>query len=133
MDEIELYKKKVEFYREQTDKVRKFVFSRNDIGEPCQPIFDAIHDKLTEQEQEISRLQELLKWVFNYYKKEDEDWEKFAKENNIELTPCDQCQNKEQEIVRLKDELNKYKKLVIKTSGIFEEGQEDLDYLNPNP
>ena len=63
--ELELYKKKVEFYREQTDKVRELIFSRNDIGEPCQPLYDAIFDKITalqsqctEKDQEIERLKE---------------------------------------------------------------------------
>ena len=47
-EELDLYKKKVGFYRGETDKCREFVFGRNDIGEPCQPIWDAVHDKLTQ-------------------------------------------------------------------------------------
>ncbi len=58
--EVELLNKKLEFYREQTDKIRQLVFSRNDIGEPCQPLYDAIVDKITAQEKEIERLKSLI-------------------------------------------------------------------------
>lgn len=55
-NDFDLLKRKLDFYREQTDKVRELIFSRNDIGEPCQPLYDAIVDKITLQEKEIDRL-----------------------------------------------------------------------------
>ncbi len=58
--ELEEKEKKIEFYREATDKVRRFIWERSDIGEPNQPLFNAIADKLEEQQKEIERLKGLL-------------------------------------------------------------------------
>ena len=51
---------KVNFYRETTDKVRELVFNSKEIGEPCQPLYDAIVDKLNEYKEEIERLKGII-------------------------------------------------------------------------
>jgi hypothetical protein len=100
--ELDLYKKKVEFYRETTDKVREFIFGRNDIGEPNQPLFDAILDKFKEQDAEIERLKGLLKSVYislsfelsnaseddarstqSINEEVEEEWYEYSKLNNL--------------------------------------------------
>lgn len=58
---------KVEFYRETTDKVRELISGRKDIGEPCQPLYDAIYDKLKELEGENERLKGLIENIFYKY------------------------------------------------------------------
>ena len=69
---------KVNFYREATDKVREYVSANNDIGLPCQPLFDCITDH-------IERLQ-----------KENEGW-KQTNLNVVELVTNLQAKNKELE------------------------------------
>lgn len=68
-------KAKVDFYREQTDQCRKYVFEHKEIGEPNQPLWDAILDYIKEidwdrqqfvttngnQQSEIEQLREQLK------------------------------------------------------------------------
>jgi hypothetical protein len=61
--EMELLRKKIEFYREQTDNVRQLVFNSQEIGEPCQPLYDAICDKINSQKSEIERLKLILHLV----------------------------------------------------------------------
>ena len=56
----EEFESKVNFYRETTDKVRELVFSRNDIGEPCQPLYDAIVDKINSLEKENEFLKDTI-------------------------------------------------------------------------
>ena len=95
---FELLNKKLAFYREQTDKVRELIFSRNDIGAPCQPLYDAIYDKLTEQSKtieqqqaEIERLKGLLKQVVTREysqcdqkpKNKESVWERFKDQNKL--------------------------------------------------
>ena len=67
-EEIARLTQKVEFYRQTTDKVRELIFSRNDIGQPCQPLYDCIYDKITSQDSEIARLKEDVKELKGYKK-----------------------------------------------------------------
>ena len=65
--EMELLREKIEFYREQTDNVRQLVFNSKEIGEPCQPLYDAICDKINSQKSEIERLKyEIKQYKFNF-------------------------------------------------------------------
>jgi hypothetical protein len=54
--EKSLVEKKLEFYREQTDKIRQLVFDSKEIGEPCQPIYDAVVDRIKLLESQIQEL-----------------------------------------------------------------------------
>jgi hypothetical protein len=45
MKEIDLLNSKLEFYRQETDKLRKYIFENN-IGEPCQSIFQAAIEEI---------------------------------------------------------------------------------------
>lgn len=59
---------KLVFYREQTDKVRQLVFDNKEIGEPCQPLYDAIVDRLNEYKEECERLAGVIQfWQAKYY------------------------------------------------------------------
>lgn len=62
--EVEGLRAKVEFYRTATDKVRELVSNSPDIGAPCQPLYDAIVDKLNENNSKIKELEEALRQIY---------------------------------------------------------------------
>jgi len=84
--ELALYKTKVEFYREQTDKVRELIFSRNDIGEPCQPLYDAIFDKITSLQSSLNEKEKECVELKSYNAQIllDADADKFQQSKQIE-------------------------------------------------
>jgi DNA repair exonuclease SbcCD ATPase subunit len=51
---------KVEFYRNDTAKLRDFVFDSKTIGHPTQSIFDAVMDKFKSLHEEIENLQSVM-------------------------------------------------------------------------
>ena len=70
---------KVDFYREATDKVREYVSANNDIGLPCQPLFDAITDYIDKL---LAKIKELEKAILLLTEVVDEQQQRL---NNYDL------------------------------------------------
>jgi FtsZ-binding cell division protein ZapB len=57
-EHVEPLQAKLDFYREQTSKIREYVFNSKDIGEPNQNLFEAVTDKIDQLQAKVKELEE---------------------------------------------------------------------------